>query len=69
MKILMNLRNDPKLSSYHILYSTEAEFAKQIGLHDQASKAYQRAIKLASSPADIKYLQQQLDAVQGILQN
>lgn len=69
LKILMNLRNDPKLSSYHILYSTEAEFAKQIGLHDQSSKAYQRAIKLASSPADIKYLQQQLDAVQGILQN
>ncbi|MEH6629701.1 MAG: RNA polymerase sigma factor [Halopseudomonas aestusnigri] len=58
--LIKSLQKNPKLSSYHILYSTLAEFSKRLGLNDEAVDAYQKAIELASEKSEINYLKQQL---------
>jgi predicted RNA polymerase sigma factor len=60
IKLIKRLEKNPKLSSYHILYSTLAEFSKRQGLNDEAVEAYQKAIELASEELEINYLKQQL---------
>ncbi|MFD2204634.1 RNA polymerase sigma factor [Kiloniella antarctica] len=60
IKLIKRLEKNPKLSSYHILYSTLAEFSKRQGLNDEAVEAYQKAIEFASEELEINYLKQQL---------
>ncbi len=60
IKLIKPLQKNPKLSSYHILYSTLAEFSKRLGLNDEAVEAYQKAIERASEESEINYLKQQI---------
>jgi len=60
LSIIDGLKNDPKLSSYHGLYSAMAEFSKRLGRDDDARDAYETAIRLATQGPEKKYLKQQL---------
>ena len=63
LTIIERLLKEEKLSSYHIIYSAQAEFYKKLGLKDKAIKAYQRAIELVRQVPEKRYLKQQLSEI------
>ena len=59
---LQHIKNIPSLKSYHLLYSTEAEFYTQLEDYKNAAIALEAAIALASLPAEKDLLQKRLNA-------
>jgi len=49
-----------KLTRYHLLYATQANFLRRVGKMEDANIAYQRALELASNEADRRFLRKQL---------
>ncbi len=60
LSIIHRLLKNEKLSSYHLIYSAQAELSKKLGLKEEAIKAYQRAIELAHQRPEKRYLNKQL---------
>lgn len=60
LMLIEGLLETEKLSHYHIAYAAQADFLKQLGLNDEAIKAYQRAIELVRQDPEERYLKKQL---------
>jgi RNA polymerase sigma-70 factor (ECF subfamily) len=48
------------LSAYHLLPATRADLLRRLGRSDQAAAAYRRAIELAPTDAERRYLTRRL---------
>jgi RNA polymerase sigma-70 factor (ECF subfamily) len=49
-----------ELDSYHLLHSTRADLLRRLGRREEASAAYRRALELAASPVDERFLRRRL---------
>ena len=58
---LEQLRNNPSLKSYHLFYSTQAEFFMQSGQYDHAITALQKAIGLATLESEKDLLKKKVN--------
>lgn len=63
LEIIERLLKNEKLGSHHMIYSAQAELSKQLGLKDEAVKAYQRAIELVRQGPEERYLKKQLSEI------
>lgn len=57
---LTAVKADPSFTSYHLLYSTEAEFYLEIGLFEKAAESFRKAIEYSPLKAEKKLLQKKL---------
>lgn len=60
LAIINNLLKEGELTSYHLIYSAQADLSKRLGLKDEAIKAYKKAIELVSQEPERRYLERQL---------
>ena len=60
-----NLQRD--LEGYHLYHSARADLLRRLDRFEQAGEAYQRALTLASNPAEIRYLRRRLAEVEQAL--
>jgi RNA polymerase sigma-70 factor (ECF subfamily) len=51
----------PDLDGYHLLHATRGTMLSRLGRRDEAIDAFERALLLATTDADRRFLQQQLD--------
>ena len=63
LAIVEELGADPRLEHYHLLPATEADLRRRRGDRTGAATAYRRAIELAPSDIERRYLQRRLDQV------
>lgn len=49
------------LDGYHLLWATRADLARRCGRMADAARDYERALALATNPADVRYLTARLD--------
>jgi len=63
LNIITELLKNKKINSYHSIFAAQAEFSKQLGLVDDAVKAYERAIDLANQEPEKRYLRKQLSEI------
>jgi RNA polymerase sigma-70 factor (ECF subfamily) len=54
-----------ELDGYHLLHSTRADLLRRLGRRDEAAAAYRRALELAASPVDRRFLQRRLAELDG----
>ena len=54
-----------ELHDYHLLYATRADFLRRLGRHSEAGEAYRRALDLARTDAERRYLSRRLHEVMG----
>jgi predicted RNA polymerase sigma factor len=59
---LEKIRDSPSLASYHLFYSTQAEFYMQMGQFEKASRSLEKAIELSPLPAEKELLRRKLGA-------
>jgi len=52
-----------KLAGYHLFWSARADLLRRAGRANQAIKAYERAVELASNPVEKRFLQRRLAEV------
>ncbi len=58
---LERIKNDPALKSYHLFYSTQAEFYMQLNKFSNAANSLEKAIQLSSVKAEKDLLKRKLD--------
>lgn len=63
LDIVHRLLKNEKLSSYHLIYSAQADLSKKLGLKEGAIKAYRRAIELVRQEPELRYLEKQLSEI------
>ncbi|WP_290864302.1 sigma-70 family RNA polymerase sigma factor [Hamadaea sp.] len=63
LAIVEELGADPRLESYHLLPATEADLRRRRGDRTGAAMAYRRAIELAPSDIERRFLRRRLDQV------
>jgi RNA polymerase sigma-70 factor (ECF subfamily) len=51
------------LDSYHLLHAARADLLRRLGRHEEAGKAYRRALELVESPAERSFLERRLREV------
>jgi RNA polymerase sigma factor (sigma-70 family) len=61
LQALEHIKNDPALKSYHLLYSTQAEFYIQVDQFSNAANSLEKAIELSSVAAEKDLLKKKLD--------
>ena len=49
------------LTGYHLVPATRADLLRRLGRHREAAQAYRRALGLATSDADRRFLNRRLD--------
>jgi len=59
------IKNDPSIKSYHLFYSTQAEFYIQAGQEQNAVRSLEKAIKLATLQAEKNLLVKKLSTIKG----
>jgi RNA polymerase sigma-70 factor (ECF subfamily) len=52
---------DGSLEGYHLAHAARADLQRRLGLADAARTSYERALQLASQPAERRFLQSRLD--------
>jgi RNA polymerase sigma-70 factor (ECF subfamily) len=57
------LRDEPQLTGYSYLPATRAHFLEQLGRHDEARCAYERAIQLTENAVEQAFLQGRLEQI------
>jgi RNA polymerase sigma-70 factor (ECF subfamily) len=50
------LEHDGQLARYYLLYASKADLLRRVGRQRDAAVAYERAIALATNPAEVRYL-------------
>jgi RNA polymerase sigma-70 factor (ECF subfamily) len=50
-----------ELDGYHLLHSARADLLRRLGRHGDAADAYERALSLATQPAERRFLADRLD--------
>jgi RNA polymerase sigma-70 factor (ECF subfamily) len=61
LELVDALRDNGKLTGYHLLPATRADFLRQLGRTREASAAYQEALELAPTEAERRYLTRRLN--------
>jgi RNA polymerase sigma factor (sigma-70 family) len=51
------------LDRYHLMYAARADLLRRLGRADEAAAAYREALRFASNPAELRFLQDRLDSV------
>jgi RNA polymerase sigma-70 factor, ECF subfamily len=60
LAIVEGLERDGALSDYHLLPATRADLLRRLGRTDEATAAYRRALELAATDAERRYLTRRL---------
>lgn len=61
IKELELIQDNPLIKSYHLFYSTQAEFYVELNKFSEAAECLEKAIKLSPLPSEIKLLQSRLE--------
>jgi RNA polymerase sigma-70 factor, ECF subfamily len=61
LAIIDELTNDPRLDRYHLLEATRADLLRRRGDESAAAAAYERALQLAPSDVERRYLRSRLE--------
>jgi RNA polymerase sigma-70 factor, ECF subfamily len=64
LAIVDGLLKDGALDDYHLLHAARADLLRRIGLREEATKSYERALELVSNEPERRYLQRRLREVQ-----
>lgn len=57
------LAGDPSLRASHLFHATRADLLRQLGRADEAAEAYRRALVLAGTTAERRFLDRRLAEV------
>jgi RNA polymerase sigma-70 factor (ECF subfamily) len=63
LALVEELERSGDLSDYHLLPATRADLLRRLGRNREAAVAYRRAIELASTDAERRYLIRRLEAI------
>jgi RNA polymerase sigma-70 factor (ECF subfamily) len=63
LALVVDLDARGELQDYHLLAATRADLLRRMGRSDEAARAYERALELARSDADRRYLTRRLSEV------
>jgi RNA polymerase sigma-70 factor (ECF subfamily) len=63
LAVIDELEASAELAGYHLLYATRADFLRRLGRSAEAAGAYRRALELAGSDAERRYLSKRLAEV------
>jgi RNA polymerase sigma-70 factor (ECF subfamily) len=63
LAIVDRLAADGTLADYHLLPATRADLLRRLGRFDEAAEAYRRALALAGTDAERRFLHQRLAEV------
>jgi RNA polymerase sigma-70 factor (ECF subfamily) len=63
LEILSDLEASGELAGYHLLYATRADLLRRLGRPGEAADAYRRALELAGSDAERRFLSRRLAEV------
>jgi RNA polymerase sigma-70 factor (ECF subfamily) len=61
LELLKTIENNPLIESYHLFYSTRAEFFQQLGFAESALDSLRMAMKMCSLATEKKFLQGKID--------
>ena len=65
LALVDQLVSSGELQDYHLLYATQADFLRRLGRNAEAADAYRRALDLARTDAERRYLGRRLTEVSG----
>ena len=60
LRLVDELEAGGTLEGYHLLLATRADLLRRLGRHDEAAAAYRRALELAPTDAERRYLTRRL---------
>ncbi len=63
LEVVGELEASGRLDGYHLLHATRADLLRRLGRLDEAEVAYRRALELAGSDAERRFLARRLDEV------
>jgi RNA polymerase sigma-70 factor, ECF subfamily len=63
LRLVEELERGGALADYHLLAATQADLLRRLGRDDEAAAAYRRALELAPTDADRRYLAKRLDEI------
>ncbi len=63
LELIDSLSDSDDLENYHLLHAARADLLRRIGLHDEAAKSYERALKLVTNDSERRYLEKRLRQV------
>jgi RNA polymerase sigma-70 factor, ECF subfamily len=66
LALLDALDDDPRLAGYHLLSATRADLLRRTGRFDEALTHYRRALDLAPSDAERRFLQRRVDELREV---
>ncbi len=67
LEVIDELEASGELAGYHLLHATRADLLRRLGRDDDAAVAYRRALELAGSEAERRFLSRRLAEVGGSL--
>jgi RNA polymerase sigma-70 factor (ECF subfamily) len=67
LKVIDELEASGELAGYHLFHAARADLLRRLGRHDDAAVAYRRALELAGSDAERRFLSRRLAEVGGSL--
>jgi RNA polymerase sigma-70 factor (ECF subfamily) len=65
LELVAALEASGRLSAYHLLPATRADLLRRLGRNEEAAAAYRKALSLASTEAERRYLRRRLAEVTG----
>jgi RNA polymerase sigma-70 factor (ECF subfamily) len=65
LALISVLEQQGELSRYHLLYAAKADLLRRLGLNTAALQAYQQALLCCKQAPEQRFLQQQIDDLQG----
>jgi RNA polymerase sigma-70 factor, ECF subfamily len=63
LRLVDQLENDSTLDDYYLLHATRADLLRRLGRNTEAAAAYHRAVELAGTDAERRYLAKRLTEV------
>lgn len=60
LRLVAQIENDGALAGYHLLPATRADLLRRLGKSSDAAVAYRRALELAGTDAERRYLAKRL---------
>jgi len=65
LRLIAKLKSTGDLESYHLLWATEADLLRRLGRLDEARVAYDRALSLATTEPERRFLLRRIEEVAG----
>jgi RNA polymerase sigma-70 factor (ECF subfamily) len=54
----------PELDSYHLFHATRADLFRRVGVFEEATQSYRRALELVTNDSERRFLKRRLREVQ-----